>query len=158
FFSERKLKKILVNGGASAVVAEGIASPRGGSWGPDDTIIFSDASNTLHRVTAAGGAIGSATTPDTAPATLRWPHFLPDGRHFLYTVRSSLSGKGGIYVGSLDGTTKKLLDVASNGLYAAPGYVLYVDGGTLFGQAFDVERLELSGQKFIVAQDVGLAS
>jgi Tol biopolymer transport system component len=161
FFSQRKLKKILVNGGALAVVAEGIASPRGGSWGPDDTIIFSDASNTLHRVTSAGGAIGSATTPDTAQATLRWPQFLPDGRHFLYSVRSGLSGKGGIYVGSLDGTTKKFLvpnDVAPNGLYAAPGYLLYVDGGTLFGQAFDADRLELSGQKFIVAQEVGLAS
>ena len=32
----------------------------------------------------------------------RWPHFLPDGRHFLFTARSDVKENNLIYVGSLD--------------------------------------------------------
>jgi hypothetical protein len=31
----------------------------------------------------------------------RWPHFLPDGRHFLFTIRSSIKDNTGLYIGSL---------------------------------------------------------
>jgi Tol biopolymer transport system component len=158
FFSQGKLRKIPVAGGPLEVIAEGIGNPRGGSWGPDDTIIYSDGSSPLRRVSSAGGTIAIATTPDTSEVSHRWPQFLPDGGHFLFSVRSGVSGKTGIYAG--DGVTKKLLvpDVISNGLYAAPGYLLYVDQGTLFGQVFDADRLELSGVKFTVAQEVGRAT
>ena len=72
--------------------------------------------------------------------THRNPSFLPDGHHFLYSVFGS-SDQGGVYVGSLDGKTKKrLIHVRTNAVYAQPGYLLFVDGDTLFGQAFDADR------------------
>ena len=42
---------------------------------------------TLWRVSSAGGVPAVVTTVDPANADTRhrWPHFLPDGRHFLYT-------------------------------------------------------------------------
>jgi hypothetical protein len=30
-----------------------------------------------------------------------WPHFLPDGKHFLYVGRSAQAGWSSIYAGSL---------------------------------------------------------
>ena len=43
-------------------------------------------------------------------------------------------------------------------MYAPPGYLLFVDGDTLLGQAFDADRLEVSGQPFLVAEHVGRSS
>ena len=48
-----------------------------------------------------------------------------------------------------------LLHVLTSAVYAQPGYVLFVDGDTLLGQAFDADRLELKGQPFFVAEHVG---
>jgi Tol biopolymer transport system component len=61
-----------------------------------------------------------------------------------------------VYVGSLDGKTKRLLlrDLTS-AVYAEPGYVLFVRRDTLFAQAFNAGGLELSGQPFFVAEHVG---
>ena len=40
-------------------------------------------------------------------------------------------------------------------MYAPPGYLLWVEGDALLGQAFDARRLQLSGQPFTVAEGVG---
>ncbi len=56
----------------------------------------------LKRVSAAGGE-PTATGPEPAANDMYlWPSFLPDGRHFLFNVRSEQPGKSGVYVGSLD--------------------------------------------------------
>ena len=158
FFAEGKLKKTPATGGTVHVIAEKIADPRGGSWGPDDTILFADGNSPINRVSLAGGTVTAVTQVDTVrkEGTHRWPHFLPDGQHFLYTLRSALAEQGGVYAGSLDGKTKKLIvRFDSSAFYAPPGYLLFLDGDTLLGQRFDAGRLELSGQPFTVAGQVG---
>jgi len=93
----------------------------------------------------------------TQEGSNRFPRFLPDGRHFLFTVRGQAE-QPGIYAGSLDGETQKLLPgIDSSALYAA-GYLLYLDGNTLVGRAFDADRLELKDQPFAVAERVGHSS
>ena len=63
----------------------------------------------------------------------------------MYSVIGS-GDQNGVYVGSVDGKTKKLLlHVLTSAVYAQPGYVLFVDGDRLLGQAFDADRLELKG-------------
>jgi hypothetical protein len=109
----------------------------------------------MSSVKAVGGETALVTHVDAHEGSHRFPTFLPDGRHFLYSIfgRQDVNG---VYVGSLDGKTKKLLvPVSASAVYAPPGYVLFVDGDTLFGQAFNAERLELSGQPFLVAEHVG---
>lgn len=156
FFAKGKLKKVPVSGGPAQVVAEGSLDVRGGSWGPDNTILFATGNSSIKRVSSAGGESIPVTRLDTGrqEGSHRWPQFLPGGRHFLYNVRSGLASQRGIYAGSLDGNTKKFL-VRSDCAFYAAGYLLYLDGDTLLGQAFDVERLELSGPLFTVAQPVG---
>jgi hypothetical protein len=39
---------------------------------------------------------------------------------------------------------------ACSAVYAAPGYLLFVDGDTLLAQASDADRLQTSGQPFLL--------
>ena len=72
------------------------------------------------------------------------PHFLPDGRHFLYFVQGTPEVRG-VYVGELDGpVTRKLFDADSAAVYTS-GHLLFVRRARLFAQPFDVSRLEPSG-------------
>ena len=76
----------------------------------------------------------------------RYPQFLPDGRHFLYTVRSGLAEQGGVYAGSLDGKTKKLLIRGNtNALYASSGHLLFMNGDTLMALGSHFEPPERAG-------------
>jgi len=158
FFADGTLRKIPAAGGAAQVITQVTTDFRGATWGADDTILFASAVQPIQSVNAAGGPTKSVTVIDSSrqEGTHRFPHFLPDGRHFLYSVLAASPDQSGVYIGSLDDNTKKrLVHVNSNAVYAPPGYLLFVDGDTLLGQAFDADRLELKGQPFLVAEHVG---
>ena len=159
YFADGKLKKVPATGGPSQVIAN-VPDDRGASWGPDDTILFSRGTTGVLRVSSSGGMVTPVTELDASRQEgHRFPQFLPDGRHFLFSIRSSLAVQTGVYAGSLDGKTKKLLLHGSTAaLYAPSGHVLFLDGDTLMGQAFDAERLELRGQAFVVEGGVGRSS
>jgi Tol biopolymer transport system component len=160
YFADGKLKKIPASGGPSEVIAS-VPDNRLASWGPDDTILLSTGIAGILRVSSSGGMITPVTEVDTSrqEGSHRFPQFLPDGRHFLFMVRSNLADQAGAYAGSLDGKTKKLLIRGNtSALYAPSGHVLFLDGDTLMGQAFDAERLELRGQAFLVEGGIGRSS
>ena len=73
-----------------------------------------------------------------------WPRFLPDGRRFLYIIRSSRAERTGVYVGSLDGAARGVMPAYSRVTYSA-GHLFYVREGTLLAQPFDAGRPTLSG-------------
>jgi Tol biopolymer transport system component len=155
FFAEGKLKKIPVAGGPVQVLAD-VADAFGGSWGADGSIIFSRLNTSIFRVSYGGGTVTSVTNLESVKKSHRWPQFLPDGRHFLFHDQGGDPEQRGVYVGSLDGGTQKfLLHTESSAVYAWPSYLLYVDGDTLLGQAFDTARFELKGEPFTVAEHVG---
>ncbi len=92
-------------------------------------------------------------------ASHRWPQFLPDGRHFIFTVRGGLADQRGVYVSSLEGEFRQLLVRSdANASYAAPGYLLFLEGDSILGRAFDAERLEFTGPPMTVAAKVGRSS
>jgi eukaryotic-like serine/threonine-protein kinase len=157
FFADGMLKKVRADGGAVQVIMQTTNDFRGATWGSRDTILLASGVEGIGSVNAAGGTLTPVTVVDTSlqESTHRNPSFLPDGHHFLYSVTGS-SDRGGVYLGSLDGKTKKrLIPVPTSAAYAHPGYVLFVNGDALFGQAFDADRLELKGQPFFVADHVG---
>ena len=160
YFADGKLKKMPASGGPSQVIADA-PDNRLASWGPDDTILLSTGITGILRVSSSGGMVTPVTELDTSrqEGSHRFPQFLPDGRHFLFMVRSNLADQAGAYAGSLDGKTKKLLIRGNTtALYVPSGHVLFLDGDTLMGQAFDAERLELRGQAFVVEGGVGRSS
>ncbi len=84
-----------------------------------------------------------------------WPHFLPDGRHFLFTALGEADKDNDLYVGSLDsGESRLLVKDASRATYAPPGYLLYVRDGTLLAQPFDGRALRLTGDPMPIADQL----
>jgi Tol biopolymer transport system component len=154
FFANGKLKRVPSSGGLVQELAT-VPDPRGGTWGPDDTILFGTATDSIFRIPAAGGRPTPVTKVDSGEGSHRFPQFLPGGRNFLFTVRSDRPEKRGIYIGSLDGKAKKsiLAGIDSSAAYATPGYLLYLEGTTLVERAFDRKRLDVSGQQFTVVED-----
>ena len=156
FFADGKLKKIPVGPGGHVQVLADVADAFGGSWAADDSIIFAKLSSSIFRVSSGGGIVTSVTKVDNIQKAHRWPQFLPDGRHFLFHVQGGEPEHRGVYVGSLDGGTQRfLIRTESSAVYASPGDLLYVDGDTLLGQAFDAAHLELRGEPFTIAEHVG---
>ncbi len=157
YFTGGRLKKISATGGPSDDVCEAPGA-RGGAWNQDDVIIFGSAfQHPLYRTSAKGGKPQPLTTLDQTrkETSHRWPNFLPDGKHFLFLARSGPYHGGELYLGKLDSPERKhLLSTSSAGLYAAPGYILFMQNDALMAQRFDTTKLELSGDATPVVQQV----
>ena len=158
FFAENKLKRIDLATGAVQTICNS-PDTRGGAWGRDGTILFTpDFRSPLYQVSADGGTPAAATSLEPSKGnevSHRWPNFLPDGRHFLYFVRTNGKETQSIHVGSLDSSEHhRLLESDSGVVYAAPGYLLFVRGQRLYAQPFDASSLQLHGNAVPVAEGV----
>jgi Tol biopolymer transport system component len=157
FGATGKLKKVELSGGSVITVCDAVAI-RGGTWNRDDVILFAPApGDGLFRVPAAGGTPVRVTTPDPAKneSNHRKPWFLPDGRHFLFTKRMLNSEKSTIWLGDMESKESRMvMPVASNAVYAPPGYLLFVRDGILMAQAFDAGRGAVSGDPIAIAEPV----
>ena len=160
FFAGGKLKRIEAAGGPPIAICEA-PIPRGGTWSQDGVILFSPSVNSpIHRVSATGGVATPVTSLELSKneTTHRWPHFLRDGRHFLYVAGTPLlpkeSSTNSIMMGSLDSKESKfLLHTHADALYAS-GHILFLRLNTLMAQPFDVRHLELTGDAFPIADPV----
>ena len=161
FFSTGKLKRTDVDGSAVYNVADANLG-RGGSWNSDGTIIFSpNGIAAIVKVPASGGTPVPVTKLDPASGVTshRWPQFLPDGKHFVFILRSDKSNVTGLYVASVDNPEPRLvLPTIFNALYVSPGYILFVRDDGLFAQKFDPASLKLSGDPIPLPDRVGTFS
>jgi serine/threonine protein kinase len=144
FFSGGKLKRIDLPNGVPQDLCEA-SNGRGGSWSKDQIIIFTpDYTEALYTVPADGGLRTQITETRflKGETSHRWPSFLPDGRRFLFFVRSDLPEIQGLYLGSLDSKTYTLIDnVGSSAVYAHTpgadnGYLIFAERGFLFARRF----------------------
>jgi len=163
FFAAGKLKRIDVAGGPALTVTDAV-SGRGGSWNQDDVIVFAPTnSGPLSRVPAGGGTASPVTELDRSrgETSHRYPWFLPDGHHFLYTARSGDLEKTGILIGDLnDPKVHGSLLVASNtnAAYVPPGYLLFLRERTLMAQPFDAAKAKTTADAFPIAENVDYTS
>ena len=144
FFAVGTLKRVDLPSGSPQILAN-VMVGRGGSWSAGGVIVFSSGLDSgLMRVAAGGGVPVAATTLSNGQRSHRWPHFLPDGRHFLFL---SLGGgdSGGVFLGSLDGSTPaRLVDASGAGWYASD-HLIFESRGELNAAPFDVNRRRLTG-------------
>ena len=158
FFTDDKLKRIEVNGGTPVIICDSTLG-RGGSWGPDGTILAALSYNTgLSRVAASGGAPTPVTTIDGVHySSHRWPAFLPDGKHFLYIgVRHNAptSPDTAVFFASLDGKENRLLlHTLSNAVYAS-GRLLFQRENSLMAQTFNPSNGKFSGEPQTLTENV----
>ena len=162
FYAEGKLKKVRVDGG----LPQTIATLRGfqqAAWGSAGEIIFRPTNReSLFRISASGGMPAPLTQLNTAfgENSHRGPTFLPDGRRFLFTGRSTAPENNALYIGSLDSSeVRRIMSLASKAVYVAPrnggpGTLIYYRDGGLQAHAYDPDRGELIGEPQSIIGDV----
>ena len=158
FFADSKLKTVDVNDASVQALGEAPLG-RGGTWGPGGVILYSgNAQSAIIRVSANGGTAAEITKIDLNLHTShRWPFFLPDGKHFLYSAihhDPSMAANNAVYWASVDGKeNRELFKSRSNAIYAG-GYLLFLRGEQLVAQPFDLASGTLSGEPQGVAKGV----
>jgi Tol biopolymer transport system component len=171
FVADGKLKRIELQSGAPQTLCDaGTTTFQGASWSREGVILFSDG-NILRRVSAEGGAVTPVTALDPARIEIGnyFPQFLPDGRSFLYLIRSPKANVQGIYSATLgegnapaSSRTRIIPGTDAKALYAAPfagspGYLLWMRQDTLVAQRFDPNRVRTEGNPEPVADSVSSA-
>src|SRR5262249_23698218 len=161
FSAAGQLKKIEFTGGPVQTLYD-LTVWYGGDWSNDGVILFSTGSGLL-RISATSGEVTPVTTLDMSRQenSHRHPTFLPDGRHFLYNILSGQKERGGVYLGSLDGTVKRrLLDEVTPIKYMASvpsntargeGWLIFGRGGALLARPFDTHKLDFTGEPFLLS-------
>jgi len=162
FFADGKLKKLNLANGTVQVLCEA-PNGRGGSWNKDGVILFTPTGTLgvgLYRISAWGGTPVQINVPEQAlkEDSNRWPVFLPDGIHYLYSavnLSSSRKEPHSIYMGSLNSNEKRFVVKAKgNTAFTAPGNLLFYRDETLFAQHFDTKKFELTGEPVPIVTDV----
>ncbi len=158
FFADDALKTIDLAGSPPKVLA---ALPEGslsGAWSADGTILVRHSTLEVESwlVLAPGSSsftkLREAERKLGADPDVTTPSFLPDGRHFLFTL--PVEGQGQLQVGSLDSDETRVLTPAGTmGIYAS-SHVLYVRDGVLYAHAFDPQALALTGPARPIVDDV----
>jgi Tol biopolymer transport system component len=164
FFADWKLKRASMNGGGLPRTICGLADFRGASWGADDVIVLAPSqSGPIERVSASGGEMAPITEITDTAFTHRLPHFLPDGKTFLYSAYDTGLSSGFnfedsvLWVHSIEtGVSKRLTDSGAQVRYSPSGHILYYQAGSLLAVPFDSTALEVTGPAQPVLEDVAV--
>lgn len=159
FFAGGRLKIAdLEDGPVRSIAAAGV-TPSGGTWNRDGLILFSDITSVIFSVPAAGGPVRPVSALDATgrETAHRRPQFLPDGRHYLFSVASPDPEWAGTYVGEL-GSADRTRVLAQAVVFAPPDRVLFGRDGMLVSQRLDLETFGLIGAPEPVAMNVTMPS
>jgi serine/threonine-protein kinase len=160
FFADRKLKKVSLRGGSPLVVCDVPSLGKGGTWGPDGTIVFDPGDSGLMRVPADGGQPQPITSRNAEidKGNLSWPEFLPDGRTLLATLNQQAAVSAELGALSLESGEWHRLGPGSQPQYLPSGHVVYhavgVREGEIHAVAFDREALAFRGTPVTVVDSV----
>jgi serine/threonine protein kinase len=161
FFADSRLKRLDLSGGVPQLVAA--ASPRGGSWNTDGTILFAPtAVSPLYSVAATGGQPVQVTTLANGQVGHISPVFLADDRHFMFFALGT-EDKAGLYLGSLGSKDVVRLGGAyapaafSPAAYSAAGsFAFFLNQSGLVAQKLDVGRGALVGNPIVLTNAVAV--
>ena len=157
FWAGAKLKKVQRSGGVPEVIYS-VPEIAQGAWGPDGTILFARAVNSpILRISPIGGLATPVTSLLPGQVSQMWVQFLPDGKHFIYLARTSLTSSdpgAKIYVQSLDAGPPTLLLASQSRAIAVPDYLLFAQDQTLFAQRMDWKAVRKIGEPLLLARNV----
>jgi serine/threonine protein kinase/Tol biopolymer transport system component len=149
FFADGKLKKLPVAGGPPVVICDA-STGFGGSWGPDDTIVFAPSTgSSLQRVAANGGNPTRATRLDAGRGEFshRWPEFLPESSTIIFTVGTVGEwDEAEIVAESLEtGHRTPLIKGGTHPHFLSAGHLAYTHAGAVWAVPFNSRRLAVTG-------------
>jgi serine/threonine-protein kinase len=178
FATLSELRRVAVGGGPSRRVCQiaGVVF-RGGTWGPNDSIVFALGGDGLYRVPAGGGEPEKFAAPDRAKKEANYvtPLFLPGGRVLVYTVILQ-GGETRIMACTLDGrVTTTVVEGGFGAQYLPPaggssgfaglasaffpsllppGHLVYGQGDRVMAVPFDVSTLKATGSPLVLQEGV----
>jgi Tol biopolymer transport system component len=165
FFAENALKTVSASGGPTQILCNETGYGNGGTWSRHGVILFATDIGSLKRVTAEGGACTDVIKAEPQKMNTSMPRFLPDGVHFLYLKGTNVPESSGVFVATLDDpqgrrllTDPSSVEFVADSPNSSAGHLLFVREGNLVAQSFDATSLQLSGQPFVVAEQVGFTS
>jgi eukaryotic-like serine/threonine-protein kinase len=158
YMADGRMRKIAVDGGPPQTVCE--SRSRGdGAWSKRGMILYDGSpTDSVMKVSAGGGTPVPATRIDrkNGETGTAWPHFLPDGRHFLYLGLTSKPEESYLKVG--DTESDKVVTLQKGNFsrieYVAPGFIIFVRDRALLAQSFDAGSMKLKGDAFPIVDDV----
>jgi serine/threonine-protein kinase len=157
FNSDNKLQKVSLLGGTPVTLYELSSTRRGGSWGQNENIVFSEGSGLL-QIASTGGIPQEITVLEQNEDSHRWMDLLPDGKAVLFTHWTGSLDTARIAVQSLESGERKVLVDGTSPRYALSGHIVFAKSGALWAVPFDVERLELTGSPTPVLEGVQIST
>jgi Tol biopolymer transport system component len=156
YFAGAQVRRLEIATGYSDGLATA-SDPRGATWSEAGEIVFSPTCCTaLSRVAAAGGEARPLTVLDAAmgEGSHRFPVALPGGEAILFTITDGK--RPGIYwLAIASGERRFLLPETARAAYDRRGYLLWRRGGSLVARRFDPRTATLTGEAFVIRQEVG---
>ncbi len=156
FFVRGELKKAPLAGGLTKTLCDAVGRWRYGSWGSEDTIVFSANDETdqsiLYQVAAGGGECEILASPnrDKQEGEFSDPHILPGEKAVLFTQGNEQLNTQ-IVALSLETGEHKILFEGRRAYYLSTGHLVYEgEPGILMAVPFDLARLEITGDSVAV--------
>jgi Tol biopolymer transport system component len=155
FFEKQELKSLDVNDGMVTTIAQ-TPGATSGSWSLyGDILIDGPEGDGLFRVSAKDGNRTRITSPNRAIGERHYqPQFLPDGRHFVFLMRTNQPDTTGTYLASLDSREQTFLTQASGKAMISSSQIFFVRDGTLFRQELNMTPPRLVGERVRIADHV----
>jgi eukaryotic-like serine/threonine-protein kinase len=158
FFAHGKLWKASLAGGTPGTPVDicPVLRPLGGTWAPDNTILFADSwqGDNLFRVPVDGGS----PRPAFHGITGVWPQVMPSGDTVLFTQMGATRTVRALAAPIGGGTPQVVLDDVEWATYAPTGHLLFWRNGSVFAAPFDPIALKLSGAARLVADAVSVST
>jgi serine/threonine-protein kinase len=150
FEREGRIWRVETAGGPVLPVATG-SYPR---WGTPDRIVFQSADQRLYSVAPTGGEPVPLIADESVQGN--FPFLLPGGGAVVFRVFPHEGGIGPLAVVDVStGTVKDLGIRGGSAQYVATGHLVYgIPEQALMAVPFDLQRLEVTGEPFIVLPDV----
>jgi len=153
YFSNNRLNKVSIADGHSEVICS-VSGFTIGTWNSNNEMVVTT-DGTLYRISANGGAPQLLLAPSGDDVQFGVPHFLPDGDHFLYVVRSPDRDAAGVWVRSLkSGEQHRVLPFTAPALYFE-GHLLYQRDEKVTAQPFDPAKLSITGDPVVLTLEPG---
>lgn len=132
--------------------------PRGASISASGVVIFPRGPRSgLYRTTLTGSpTVEPVIALDTSRGDLgyMWPQFLSDGVRFTFFLLSNDSSRRGIYLGSLDGESPRLLVNGDASGIISRDRLLFARDGALVAQGFNARTERVEGAPWRIVDSV----
>jgi serine/threonine-protein kinase len=150
YFSQtlQEARRVPIAGGTPLSLAS-VGAPFGASWEEDGTILYGQV-NGIWEVSENGGE--PRRIIELGPGELPFaPHRLPRSDWVLFTLADQTLGsarwdEGDMVVESPSSGERRLVrSGGSDARYVPTGHLVFAQGAVLYAQAFDLDRLEVTG-------------